>query len=217
MRVLTGKGKYGRPAAGHFAIGLLSIVAALAVATPALALDWTNVMCTPGLECNQTGTPSSPCECGFWKDSPASFTEGVFIFVESADPAADETGKWIATIDPVEIGSFNQLRIRAAANDSSILKVIAYSAVGGNLESCGEVGVDIAGTVQIGPGDDVSAFYTRTAPLNGPVAGLCIILTDDLDSAAPVSGRSSAIIDMIQLRNSSTKKMIALDQFNPAQ
>jgi len=206
----------GSPVGGAGLV-LFTLIGALAVITPANALTWTNVMCTPGIECNQNGTPDFPCQCGFWQDSPASISETVYLFVESRSQEKDETGKWLARIDPPVIEGFDQLRARAAANDSSILKVIAYNAVGGAFELCGEEGPDIAGVLQWGPKDDNSAFYNKLAPLKLPVVGLCIVLTDDPDTAAPVSGRTSAQIDMIQLRNSATKKMVALEQFKQDQ
>ena len=205
--------RYRRSPAGSAVLALFTLIGALAMATPANALDWTNVLCTPGIECNQKGTPDFACQCGLWADSPSSISETAFLFVESRSIEKDETGKWMARIDPPVTSGFDQLRTRASANDSSILKVIAYNAVGAGLESCAEEGPDVGGVLQWGPADDNSYYYNKTAPLTLPVVGLCIILTDDADTAAPVSGRTSAQIDMIQLRNSATKKMMALEQF----
>jgi len=214
--VSSGQRHSGSPA-GAAGFVLFTLVGALALATPAHALNWTNVMCASGVECNQNGTPDFPCQCGLWQDSPASISETAYLFVESRSQERDETGKWLARLDPPVTEGFDQLRARATANDSSILKVIAYSAAGGAFDQCGEEGPDIAGVLQWGPADDNSLFYNKVAPVTLPVIGLCIILTDDPDTAAPVSGRTSAQIDMIQLRNSATRKMIALEQFKQDQ
>ena len=180
-------------------------------------LPWTNVLCTPGVECPQIGTPPGACECGFWKDSPGSVAvngETVYIFVKCR-PDVDDTGKWRAPLPAADV-THDIFRARAAANDSSILRIVAYSQIGAGTDwaTCSN-GADVVATLQWGPGDDNSRFSVKSVayPLGTPIAGLCIILTDDPDNVVPVSRRSTAQVDYIELENDDSGNVVTLESF----
>jgi hypothetical protein len=204
----------------------LVALAALISAQSASALSWTNVACAGGAECPKVGTPVAACSCGFYLDSPGSLIadgETVFTFVKSSSEGAiDETAKWKATLVAGNYAGFNEIRARAAANDSSFLKVILYRNVFGNdFNNCLDVSPDIIATLQwggvAGPDDDDSIFREKSAAVAiAPFEqlGLCIILSDDPDNVAPAVQRSSGQVDTIELRTIPGGARITVESFN---
>ncbi|HEU5181378.1 MAG TPA: hypothetical protein VFW45_11340 [Candidatus Polarisedimenticolia bacterium] len=191
---------------------LLAAVVLLAVpilsAAPAQALSWTNVWCAAGAECPKVGVPTGPCTCGFWKDSPASETansETVFVFVKStaANPATDETAMWKATFPAADYSAYDRFRVRAGVNDYGGLEVILYKNTGGaafnNCEDNKLMFPDILAIASWASGgafvDDSVLSRQDINPIviaSGDSLGVCIRITDNPDTAAPASQRSSA-------------------------
>jgi hypothetical protein len=196
----------------------LSLVSDTSAQAP---LSWNNVLCTPGAECPQSGTPSGACQCGFWTDSPGSTAvngETVYVFVQCR-PDVDDTGAWRAPL-PIPDVTHNTFRARAAANDSSILQIIAYAQIGAGTDwaTCAKGGAGVVATLQWA-GDDNSRYSVKSAvyALGTPIAGLCIILTDDPDNVAPFSQRSTAQVDYIQLEDAGSGNVVTLESFKRPQ
>jgi hypothetical protein len=93
---------------------------------------------------------------------------------------------------------------------------MAYDQIGAGTDwaTCAN-GADVVASLQWGPGDDNSVFSVKSAayPLGTPIAGLCIILTDDPDGPVPVSRRSTAQVDYIQLENDESGDVVTLENF----
>ena len=189
-----------RNAAAFLIGGALTLASAL----PASALTWTNVQCTvTGLECPQIGTPNAPCDCGLYKDAPGvasvSHKDTAFLFVSSNVVGGDETAEWKAPL-AASLNGQATLEVRQAVNDSSEVTVILYDSTGGaGYANCLSVDPSVVAVLDTGDNGADSRFGITTVPIAAgkKVAGICLRISDNADTAVPVSKRSSAIVDYI--------------------
>lgn len=148
-----------------------------------------------------TSAPQDPTRCpggfGLWDDSPGAGVgnESGFLWCANVN-ALDETVSYASAIAApgVSTTNFRQLRYRVAVSDFGLFRVRLWTFAGGG--AC-----NMAFVHSIPAVNDHSGFvtYSVTLPPGNSICRVQVVLTDDPNALA--IGRSSALIDYVQLLN----------------
>lgn len=181
---------------------VFSLFVGYGITAPQLALgaSW-EAVCT-----NVTNNSSNR---DLWFDSPGAGVAGdnneAGFFWLKTDSGANEKCTYNTSAggpDYISSTTFPTLRVRVAVNDGARFKVEVFgqSFVGDDLCS------KLVGSITTSSTEDDSSFRTKelTLPPGNRLCGVAITLDDDPDNSPGIdSGRVSALIDYIHIRNAS--------------